>query len=98
MASALPLPGLFAVAYLSTRNDASDLRPIRDTVLLGPLLVIPFNALFAAWISGVPTGPTGIATGMFGLLVAWGVGLTLVFWIVPRLERHFDHRNRPNPA
>src|SRR5262249_13395412 len=36
MASALPLPGLFAVATLSVLEAPKQLHPIRDTVLLGP--------------------------------------------------------------
>lgn len=89
MASALPLPGLFAIAYLSTRGGSAELRPIRDTVLLGPLLVIPFNYLFAEWLLWLPPG-LRTAIGVPSLLVFWGVGLALVFWFVPKLERRLD--------
>ena len=45
MASALPLPGFFALATLI--ESGARVRPIRDTLFLGPLLVIPFNAAFS---------------------------------------------------
>jgi hypothetical protein len=89
MASSLPLPGLFALAYLSTKQPKQDLRPIADTVLFGPLLVIPFNFLFAAWMTVVP-GKTAI--GMLSLALAWGAGLGLLFWLMPRIERTLDAR------
>jgi hypothetical protein len=60
MASALPLPGFFALAVLI--DDVEDksaamaaLTPIRDTLFLGPLLVIPFNWTFShALLSVLP--------------------------------------------
>jgi uncharacterized membrane protein YtjA (UPF0391 family) len=92
MASALPLPGLFALAYLSTRTDGRSLRPIRDTVLLGPLLVIPFNHLFALVVVRLPSGTAGTVAGMAALLMFWGVALALVFLLVPLMERRLDRR------
>ena len=68
MASSLPLPGLFALAHLSTANDKGQLRPLRDTVLLGPLLVIPFNCLFDELVSRLPAGALGTAAGVVALL------------------------------
>ena len=54
MASALPLPGFFALAVLlgnaeqfAPPSDSSALLPMRDTVFLGPVLVIPFNWAFS---------------------------------------------------
>src|SRR6185436_16700670 len=50
MASALPLPGLFALAALTDDTAAAEraqLLSMRDTVFLGPLLVIPFNWAFS---------------------------------------------------
>ncbi len=96
MASALPLPGLFALAFLSTRNDKTGLKPFRDTVLLGPLLVIPFNYLFAHVVVRLPAGTLGTIAGMLFLLVAWGLSLALVFWLIPRLAQQLDAR-RPHP-
>src|SRR6516165_3724389 len=46
-ASALPLPGIFALAMLSVTQARAGLLSLADTVLLGPLLVIPFNWLLA---------------------------------------------------
>ena len=94
MASSLPLPGLFALAHLSTADDKDQLRPIRDTVLLGPLLVIPFNWLFAELVSRLPPGKLGTALGVVALLGAWAVALAVVFWLVPRGARYVDGRGR----
>jgi hypothetical protein len=90
MASALPLPGLFALAHLSTRQPGDQLRPIRDTVLLGPLLVIPFNWLFAALVMRLPPGLSGAAMGLAALLTAWASALALVYWLAPKLARCLD--------
>jgi hypothetical protein len=92
MASSLPLPGLFALAYLSTRQRRQDLRPIADTVLFGPLLVIPFNALFAAWMTFLSGRPWGAAIAVLSLPLAWGTGLGLLFWLMPKVERLLDAR------
>jgi hypothetical protein len=92
MASALPLPGLFALAHLSTTTTNDQLRPTRDTVLLGPLLVIPFNWLFAALVTRLPAGPLGTALGVVALLAAWAVALALVFWLVPKAAPYLDKR------
>jgi hypothetical protein len=89
MASSLPLPGLFALAYLAAKSRKEDVRPIADTVLFGPLLVIPFNFLFAAWMTAVP-GRTAI--GVLSLALAWGAGLGLLFWLMPKIERYLDAR------
>lgn len=96
MASALPLPGLFAVAYLAHRNDGEGLKPIRDTVLLGPLLVIPFNFVFAAWVTWLPSGLRTLI-GTLSLLIWWGAGLALVFWLIPWLERRLDGPSTARP-
>jgi hypothetical protein len=88
MASSLPLPGLFALAYLAAKSRKEDVRPIADTVLFGPLLVIPFNFLFAAWVTVMP----GRTIGMLSLALAWGAGLGLLFTLMPKLERHLDAR------
>ncbi len=90
MASSLPLPGLFALAYLAaTKSHKDDVRPIADTVLLGPLLVIPFNFVFAAWMTVVPERTV---IGVLSLALAWGAGLGLLFWLMPKIERYLDRR------
>jgi hypothetical protein len=91
MASALPIIGFFGLAALSTENSQQQLRPIRDTVLLGPLLVIPFNWTFASIITTTASGPFG-ALPIAELAVAWAVALALVFVLVPMLERWLDAR------
>lgn len=92
MASALPLPGLFALAALSVMSGKAQLTPIRDSVLLGPLLVVPFNWSFAEVIASLPIGPIGTIIGILTLVVAWSAALLLVIWLLPILERHLDLR------
>ena len=95
MASALPLPGFFALAVLvgnaeqfapSPRNSA--LLPMRDTVFLGPILVIPFNWAFSHLIVFVPdTLPRYLL-----LFVMWSLAAGAVLLLVPRIAAHFDRR------
>jgi hypothetical protein len=92
MASALPLPGLFALAALSVTSGDGQLMPIRDSVLLGPFLVVPFNWSFAAVVTSLPSGPIGTMTGIVVLVLAWALGLLLVFRLLPALETYFDAR------
>jgi hypothetical protein len=94
MASALPLPGLFALAALSVTNGEGQLMPIRDTVLLGPFLVVPFNWLFAEVVTVLPSGPTGAMMGILALTLAWVVALLLIFRLLPTLETYLDSRRR----
>ena len=91
MASALPIIGFFGLAYLSTQNTEAQLQPIRDTVLLGPLLVIPFNWSLASVIMATPPGPLG-AFHIAELLAAWAIALALVFTVVPAIENFMDRR------
>lgn len=93
MASALPLPGLFALAALSVTSGEKQLMPIRDSVLLGPLLVVPFNWSFAEVITSLPIGPMGTILGVLVLVLAWSVALLSVVWLVPILERYLDSRH-----
>src|ERR1043165_4725382 len=64
MASALPLPGFFALAALmdDAERDADGRAkrlPIRDTLFIGPVLVIPFNWAFShALASALPADRT----------------------------------------
>ena len=95
MASALPLPGFFALAVLI--DDAEDkfaiaaLTPIRDTLFLGPLLVIPFNWTFShALVSALP--PDGVVLRYVLLFALWTAAALAVLWLVPRLAARFDRR------
>jgi hypothetical protein len=92
MASALPLPGLFALASLSVGSDEGQLMPIRDSVLLGPLLVIPFNWCFAEIVTSLPTGLIGILIAVAALVLAWSTALLLLIWLVPIVAHYLDSR------
>ena len=94
MASALPLPGLFALAALSVTSGEGQLMPVRDTVLLGPFLVVPFNWTFAEVATSLPSGPIGTIMGIFALTLAWVMALLLIFWLLPALENYLDARRR----
>lgn len=91
MLSALPLPGLFAVATLSVLEKQEDFDLIRDSVLLGPVTVIAFNWLYAQVVFQLPAGAfahTGLGiAAMVALLFA---DAALIFWIIPRISDYFD--------
>ena len=93
MASALPLPGLFALATLiddaeaKPHATAAALQPMRDTVFLGPLLVIPFNWTFAHALVALP--PEAFALRYLLLLALWTLAALAVVLMVPRLARYF---------
>jgi hypothetical protein len=95
MLSAFPLPGIFALATLSTRLDASALRQIRDTVLAGSLLVIPFNVLFAERVLALPADPLRflLLGSLWGVLF-WLAAAVLVFSAVPRIAGMLDRLKR----
>jgi len=87
--SALPLPGLFALASLTV--DGQDIRPIRDTVLWGPILVIPFNFLLATAITALATtdrynGLTSIVLLVAFWLVAFAISVGSVLGLSPILD------------
>jgi uncharacterized membrane protein len=95
MASALPLPGFFALAsliYAAEEKPAAlaALTQIRDTLFLGPLLVIPFNWAFAHALIALPADAT--AARYLLLLALWTVAALAVLIFVPRLERWLDGR------
>ena len=92
MTSALPIIGFFGLASLSTQNTEVQLRPLRDTLLLGPLLVIPFNWSLVTTIKATPAGPLG-AFHIAALLTAWTIALVLVFALVPAIESYMDRRS-----
>ena len=93
MASALPLPGFFALATLiddaeTRRAPMTGLRAIRDTLFLGPVLVIPFNWIFSHALLGVQSGMLRYLL----LIVMWAVAACAVVTLVPRLAAYFDRR------
>jgi hypothetical protein len=94
MSSALPLPGFFALATLI--DDAEEasapmttLLPIRDTLFLGPVLVIPFNWFFShALMSVLPRDAILLHYSL--LLAMWAAAAAAVVWLVPRLAARRD--------
>jgi len=95
MASALPLPGFFALAALMDEAERSGnqdprtkLLPIRDTLFLGPVLVIPFNWMFAHALIALPDA----ALRYVLLLALWTIAALAVVLLVPRLENYLDRR------
>ena len=95
MASALPLPGLFALAALiddaeTTRSPMTGLRAIRDTLFLGPLLVIPFNWTFSHALRSWPDDEY-VARYAF-LLGLWAVAALIVCTAIPPVARYLDRR------
>jgi hypothetical protein len=104
MASALPLPGLFALATLiddaeSTSSDsgtiASAVRPVRDTIFLGPVLVIPFNWAFSHLLASAP--PHDVVSARYLLLFAlWALAALAVLLLVPRITACFARKSQPS--
>jgi hypothetical protein len=92
MASALPLPGLFALAALSMQGEGQVLA-IRDTVLLGPVFVVPFNWLFALLATSLPAGNKGQLIGSVALVAALSLALGCIYYLLPILERYLDGRS-----
>jgi hypothetical protein len=95
MASALPLPGFFALATLI--DDAEEksapmtrLRAIRDTLFLGPCLVIPFNWTFSHAMMSLPDDEFVIRYAL--LLGTWAVAALIVCSAVPAIAGYFDRR------
>ena len=94
MASALPLPGFFAVAALmddAESNPSATLLPMRDTLFLGPVLVIPFNWVFSHALLEFP--PAAFVARYLLLFALWAAAFALVL-LVPRLAAYFDGRSR----
>ena len=89
-ASALPLPGLFALATLSVTQDKPDIASLGDTVLLGPLLYIPFNALLARAIIALRAEQAGTLAEIATVVAAWAITAALVFGLVPQIARWRD--------
>jgi hypothetical protein len=97
MASALPLPGFFALASLiddaeNKADSLASLKQIRDTLFLGPILVIPFNWAFShLLVFGLP--PDAIVPRYLLLFAMWTVAALAVLLLVPRLAAYFDRRS-----
>jgi hypothetical protein len=91
-AGALPLPGLFALATLSVTQSRQELRSLGDTLLLGPLLVIPFNWLLARAIIALRVAQSGTVAEVAVVIIAWVVAAGLVFGLVPAYSRWRDRR------
>jgi len=89
-ASALPLPGIFALATLSATRRRDEIVSLGDTVLLGPLLVIPFNWLLARAIVRLRADEVGTLAEIVTVLLFWIVAAALVFVAVPRFARWRD--------
>jgi hypothetical protein len=89
-ASALPLPGIFALAMLSATQSKQDLLSLGDTVLLGPLLVIPFNWLLARAIVQLRIGNAGTSAEIVTVVVFWLAAAIVVFFLVPPFAKWRD--------
>ena len=93
MLSALPLPGLFAVATLSVLEPRKDFAVIGDSVLFGPVLVIAFNWTYAHIVLRLAAA-AHTAFGLAALVVLLAVNAALIFWIVPRISAYLDARRK----
>lgn len=93
-ASALPLPGIFALATLSVTQKKEEMLSLGDTVLLGPLLVIPFNWLLSHAIADTRIGRASPPGEIMTVVVFWAVAAAVVFALVPPFARWRDRRRR----
>lgn len=95
MISALPLPGLFAVATLSVLEERKDFALMRDSVLLGPVTVLAFNWLYAHVVTHLPAGiPARTELGIAALVVLLLADAILIFWIVPTISAYLDRARK----
>ena len=91
MFSAVPLPGLFAIATLSVMNAQEDFKLMRDTVLIGALAVNVFNWLFAHLFIRLPfAGTAHTVAGIVMLVGMMAVDAALLFWLTPRISAVLD--------
>ena len=91
MFSALPLPGLFAIAMLSVVSAPDDYRPMRDTVLIGALAVNVFNWLFAHLFVRMPfAGTAHTVAGIILLVGMMAIDAVLLFWLTRRISAYLD--------
>jgi hypothetical protein len=91
-ASAVPLPGIFALATLSATQARDELKSLGDTVLLGPLLVIPFNWLLSRAIVELRLQAAGNTVEIVTVVAFWAVAAGIVFALVPAFARWRDGR------
>src|SRR5262249_17303613 len=89
-ASALPLPGIFALAMLSATERKEDLLALGDTVLLGPLLVIPFTWLLARAVVELRLEHAGTPAQIATVVAFWAAAAAIVFILVPPFARWRD--------
>jgi hypothetical protein len=97
MASALPLPGFFALASLIDDAEESpapskrftSLLAIRDTLFFGPVLVIPFNWIFSHVIATL-VPPNAIMFRYTLLFALWTIAAFVVLLAVPRVAMVFS--------
>jgi hypothetical protein len=91
MFSAVPLPGLFAIATLSVLNAQEDVKLMRDTVLIGALGVNIFNWLFAHLYIRLPfDGTAHTVAGIVMLVGMMAIDAVLLFWLTPRISAVLD--------
>lgn len=91
MFSAVPLPGLFAIATLSMMNARYDFKLMRDTVLIGALAVNIFNWLFAHLFVRLPfDGTAHTVAGIVMLVAMMAIDAVILFWIVPKISAYLD--------
>jgi hypothetical protein len=91
MFSAVPLPGLFAIAMLSVMNAQEDVKLMRDTVLIGAFAVNVFNWLFAHLFVRLPfDGTAHTVAGIVMLVGMMAIDAVLLFWLTPRISAYLD--------
>jgi len=89
-ASAVPLPGIFALATLSATESKENLLSLGDAVLLGPLLVIPFNWVLSRAIMHLRIEEAGTFAEIATVVLFWAVAAAIVFGLVPPFVRRRD--------
>jgi len=91
MLSALPVPGLFAVATLSVIEKKEYFERMRDTVLFGPFSVIVFNWLYVQAVVRLPAAPfERTAFGIVAMLLLLFADAIFIFWSTPLLVQFFS--------
>lgn len=91
MFSAVPLPGLFAIATLSVMHAQEDIKLMRDTVLIGAFVVNLFNWLFAHLFVRLPfEGAAHALAGIVMLVGMMAIDAVVLFWLTPRISAVFD--------
>jgi hypothetical protein len=82
--------GMFS-ATLSGMNVQEDFKLMRDTVLIGALVVNVFNWLFAHLFVRLPfDGTAHTVSGLVMLVGMMAADAVLLFWLVPRISAYLD--------